>query len=155
MERDSWVSFLRRIAVGTISFLLPGMTNFDANAYSNPSYDVYGRTATGHPTYQAWTLNGTLHLGFSGSNPLVPGSPDIDTNVNFTAVLNSGQVCYSGSLYGDEFPDAEVFALNSTNQATMLLTFTTPGGPNSGPVIYLPGDGTSNMGTFSNVCGPK
>jgi hypothetical protein len=141
--------------IGTISFLLPGMTNFDANAYSNPSYDVYGRTATGHPTYQAWTLNGTLHLGFSGSNPLVPGSPDIDTNVNFTAVLNSGQVCYSGSLYGDEFPDAEVFALNSTNQATMLLTFTTPGGPNSGPVIYLPGDGTSNMGTFSNVCGPK
>jgi hypothetical protein len=47
------------------------------------------------------------------------------------------------------------FVVNSENQPTMLLTFTTPGGPNSGPIQYLPGDGIDNMGMFSHVCVAK
>jgi hypothetical protein len=93
-------------------------------------------------------------MDFAGSNPLYPLSPDIDTKLDFTPVLHSGQICYSGHLYGDAFPNAEVFAMNSGRQATMLLTFTTSGGPNTGPVTLM-GDNNRDMGSFSNLCGAK
>lgn len=80
-------------------------------------------------------------------------SPDIDVRLDMAVLLTSGgQACYAGNLYGDRFPDAEVFIINSQKQSRMLLTFTTPGGPNIGPIAYLPGDGTDNMGLFSDQC---
>ncbi len=94
-------------------------------------------------------------MGFTGSNPLISPhslSPYIKTNLDMTYKETTGQICYSGSLYGNQFPDSEAFIVNSQKQSNMLLTFATPGGPNSGPWIYLPKDGTSNMGSFSNVC---
>ena len=69
--------------------------------------------------------------------------------------MNSGIACYSGHLYGDAFPDAEVFVLNSLNQPTMLITFATQGTPNLGPVLLLPGDNNDDMGSFSSVCAPE
>jgi hypothetical protein len=133
------------------------MTLIDAYAFSNASYDKFGDTATGTPNINAVTIGtDTLEMGQTGANPLVfpqSLSPNIKTNLSITYQDSTpGQVCYSGSMYGNQFPNSEAFVVNSKSQATMLITFTTPGGPNAGPIQYLPLDGTSNMGSFSNIC---
>jgi hypothetical protein len=128
-----------------------------SRAFSDPSYDTSGNTKTGTPKIStSYGPNGyTFHMEFAGSNPLYPGSPDINTKFDFTPAWSSGQICYSGHLYGDAFPDAEVFEINSQNQATMLLTFATQGTPNGGPIEYLPGDNSRDMGSFSGQCAAK
>jgi hypothetical protein len=77
----------------------------------------------------------------AGSNPLVPGSADID----LTLTLRVGLGSLSGSLTGDAFPNAEVFVVGAGG-AKMLLKFSTPGGPVTGPYLYLPGANTRPMG---------
>jgi hypothetical protein len=79
----------------------------------------------------------------AGANPLVPGAPDIDLSLT----LRVGASGLSGSLVGDAFPNAEVFVVGPGG-ATMLHTFTTPGGPTTGPFLYLPGANTRPMGGF-------
>ena len=96
--------------------------------------------------------NGTLHVELAGSNPLYPGSPDVDTKLDMSVKVNSGLACYSGHLYGDAFPDSEVFVVNPQNNATMLHTFKTEGGRNSGPIHLLPGNNNRDMGSFSSKC---
>jgi hypothetical protein len=138
-----------------IQFRLPGMTIYGkATATSSPSVDIFLRKETATDVIDTTSKGGTLSMHFFGANPLIwpqSLSPDIDTRLDLIGsvdVAPSGQVCYYGNLYGDQFPDAEVFVVNSQGQSTMLLTFATPGGPNSGPIKYLPGDGINNMGTF-------
>jgi hypothetical protein len=138
------------------------MTIYGAyEATSSPSWDIYDRMAIANPTIVATSHGGVLKMHFAGANPLIIPqslSPDIDTRLDFLGSVFAvpvGQVCYSGSLYGDQFPDAEVFVVNSQMQPAMLHTFTTPGGPNTGPIKYLPGDGINNMGLFSDVCVAK
>jgi hypothetical protein len=141
-----------------ITFLLPGMPIISAKAYSSDSVDKWGRkaNATAQDTINAISGGiGGLQMGISGSNPLVPLSPPIQTNLDLTDQETASQVCYSGSLYGNQFPDAEVFVLNSQGQSKMLLTFTTPGSPTSGQLKLIGNDGTGNMGSFSNVCMAK
>ena len=90
-----------------------------------------------------------------GTENKVKGSatrPDIDIHLDLSATVKGSQVCYSGNLTGDQFPDVEVFVVNRENQATMLDTFATSGGRQTGPYLYLPGKGRGPMGTFSNVC---
>jgi len=110
-------------------------------------------TGTGAPRIkQSFLGNGNLNLHLSGSIPLVTPSPDIDTKLDLTSIDGAGQVCYSGHLYGDAFPNSEVFVVNSKGSATMLLTFATPYDKNvPGPSIII-GDNNRDMGSFSNVC---
>ena len=132
------------------------MVIVSTKAYSDPTYDVYGRTATGHPKISATSKgDSNLHMEFAGANPLVPGSPDINTKLDMSGQVNSGQVCYSGHLYGDAFPNAEAFVINSQKQAAMLLTFTTQGDRTTGPELLLPGNNSRDMGSFSNQCVAK
>ena len=143
-------------ATGILNFVLPSMSlTTSPTVYSDQSGDVYGRTATATPSIGAVaTGNGKLHMEFAAANPLVP-SPDIDTKLDLSADVKSGQVCYSGHLYGDAFPNAEVFVVNSHDQATMLLTFATTGGRNTGPIHFLPGNNNRDMGSFSAKCSPE
>jgi len=140
---------------GYVTVRLPWMTKVFAWAYSDPTYDIFGNTATEHPKITVTSGGGSLHIATVGSNPLVRLAPDIDTKVDIRTQVNSGIACYSGHLYGDAFPDAEVFVLNSLNQPTMLITFATQGTPNLGPVLLLPGDNNDDMGSFSSVCAPE
>ncbi len=127
--------------------------SYAPTAYSDESFDVYGRRATGRPTISANAGgDGKLHMEFAGANPLVPGAPDIDTKLDLSAQVRAGQVCDSGHLYGDAFPNAEVFVVNSHDQPTMLLTFATTGGQNTGPIHFLPGNNNRDMGSFSSKC---
>ena len=141
---------------GIVKFLLPTMTLVGTpTAYSDVSRDVYGRAATGQPTISVNAAgDGKLHMEFAGANPLVP-SPDIDTKLDISAQVKSGQACYSGHLYGDAFPNAEAFVVNSHDQAAMLLTFATTGGRNTGPLHFLPGNNNRDMGSFSSKCLPE
>lgn len=79
----------------------------------------------------------------AGANPLVPGAPDIDLSLT----LRVGPNGFSGSLVGDAFPNAEVFVVGPGG-ATMLHTFSTPGGALTGPFLFLPGANTRPMGGF-------
>jgi hypothetical protein len=137
---------------------MPGATLGSKYAFSDPSYDKYGNTATGKPTISAAPASPSsvyaLHMEFAGSNPLYPGSPDINTKLNFTPVLRSGQICYWGHLYGDAFPNSEVFAVNSGALGTMLLTFTTSGDPNFGPTLLI-GNNNREMGSFADQCAAR
>ena len=66
------------------------------------------RTAVGTPTITARNVNGAIVVNMAGSNPLVPGAPDIDVSLALRVGPNGG---FSGSLVGDAFPNAEVFVL--------------------------------------------
>lgn len=141
---------------GVVTVYLPLIAVTSKHVYSSPSIDFWGRKKTGHPKIIASLSNNVLHIEIAGSNPLaLLLSPDINTKLDVTIQVSSNQVCYSGSLYGDAFPNSEAFVINSQNQATMLVTFATPHGPNLGPLFYLPGNGNRPMGSFSLICTPK
>jgi hypothetical protein len=112
------------------------------------------RSATATPTMSITSVAGgffgtnELQIQVAGSNPLIWPTADIDAQLNMSVYGSSGLTIFQGSLQGDAFPDAEVFA---TNRATsyMLLTFGTSGGQDTGPYLYLPGMNTSPMGSFN------
>jgi len=140
---------------GIIQFLLPSMSEISERVYSDPSHDAIGRTATAIPTMKVRSGGGALHMEMAGANPLAPGAPDIDTKLDISVKVWSGVACYTGHLYGDAFPNAEVFVVNSKDQATMLHTFQTSGGRVSGPIYFLPGNNNLDMGSFSSKCVPE
>ena len=144
---------------GTVQFLSPGAVPVTSNAYANLTTAVYRttglNTGTAKPTISTTFVgNGSAHLHLAGSNPLVVPSPDIDTDLDVVLTEQSGQVCYSGHLYGDAFPNTEVFVINSKGQRTTILNFATTFDRNLGPDLLL-GNNNRDMGSFSNVCVPK
>jgi len=67
--------------------------------------------------------------------------------------MRSGnKICFSGSMTGDGFPNAEAFVVEGSQRATMLHTFETPADPDTGPYANLPFDFNRNMGSFTNRC---
>jgi RHS repeat-associated protein len=135
-----------------VQFLLPSAGILNDYACSDPSQFLNGQQKTGTPVSSATGFNGTIGVDVSGSNPIPKISADIDVHLDMSLKMQGSQVCYSGTLTGDQFPDVEVFVINRENQATMLDTFATSGGRQTGPYLYLPGNGHGPMGTFSNVC---
>jgi hypothetical protein len=86
----------------------------------------------------------------AGSNPCVPGAPDIDTFVDLDAVFSMSSVVFSGKVRGDSFPNAEVWVYDGTVNPgyVLLFDFRTGGGQNTGPATLF-GSGKSNvLGTF-------
>ena len=82
---------------------------------------MHYNTATGTPNINAVTIGtDTLEMGQTGANPLVfpqSLSPNIKTNLSITYQDSTpGQVCYSGSMYGNQFPNSEAFVVNSKSQ---------------------------------------
>ena len=90
-------------------------------------------------------MNGAIVMTMAGANPLVPGAPDIDLSLTLQVSPNGR---FSGSLVGDAFPNAEVFIVGPSGGATMLHTLSTPAGPSTGPLLFLPGANTRSMGGF-------
>jgi len=136
----------------SVSFLVPGMTVYnDPAPSSDQSRDKFGRTATGSPTGSATSQGGTIHVQFKGSNPLAI-APSIVTQMDISGKTGNGQVCYSGKVYGDAFPNAESFLLNSQSQAVVLDDFSTSLDRNWGPLVLLNPINIIPMGSFSNIC---
>jgi len=80
-----------------------------------------------------------IEMDVAGSNPLVPGAPDIDLHLDLSVTQASQRLNVYASLRGDTFPNAEVFVLDDQATARMILTFETSGGT-MGPFVYLPGN---------------
>lgn len=148
-----------------MKFRFPGMgySKTDANdpdhLYSELTTAIFRQspnTGTGHPkiTITSPPADDILDLELNEADPLVPGAPDIDDYLSITDESTTAQVCYSGTLSGDAFPNTEVFVVNSKGQATTLLNFATTHDRNDGPWTLL-SPTIVPMGTFSNVCVPK
>jgi hypothetical protein len=85
----------------------------------------------------------------AGANPLVPGSPDIDTIVKAKFFFHPKTVIVEGEVFGDDFPNLEVF-VTSRSKSAMLLDFRTTGGQETGPVTRLNGSHSDqSLGKFS------
>ena len=78
-----------------------------------------------------------------GSNALVPGAPNIDTHVAFGALWAEGLLVVVGNVYGDGFPNGEVYIKDDSGNAVLLVDFRTKSG-SGGPFHRLFGDGLSN-----------
>lgn len=84
----------------------------------------------------------------AGSNPLVPGAPDIDTFITCAAGFTPAELMVSGQVHGDGFPHAEVFIMDWKDSAHMLMEYSTRSGW-AGPFHRLFGSNDKNkLGTF-------
>jgi len=86
----------------------------------------------------------------AGSNPLVPGAPDIDTYVDFKAtwIAASGTTRYEGVVRGDSFPNAEVFIVEENKREVLLFDFQTSSSKNTGPLRLVGEHASVVLGTF-------
>ena len=85
----------------------------------------------------------------AGANPLVPGSFDIDTIVKAKFFFHPKTLIVEGEVFGDDFPNLEVF-VTSRSKSAMLLDFRTTGGQETGPVARLKGSHSDqSLGKFS------
>jgi hypothetical protein len=77
----------------------------------------------------------------AGANPMLGrAAPTIDTFIDFRAEWIGNGVRFNGAVRGDNFPNAEVFVLDSKGQGCLLFDGRTTGGQDSGPITRLAGD---------------
>ena len=82
---------------------------------------------------------------------MIPGAPSIDTYVDIHIVFRSQALVVSGSVRGDDFPNAEVFVTDAAGGSILLFEFGTTGGQSTGPIARLVGEHSSQiLGTFSS-----
>jgi hypothetical protein len=93
----------------------------------------------------------SLTASTAGSNPMFLGvAPDIDTFVDFRAEWIGTGVRFTGVLRGDDFPNAELFVLDSRGVGCLLFDGRTTGGEETGPITRLAGAHASQrLGTFN------
>jgi hypothetical protein len=86
---------------------------------------------------------GAYSVGFTastaGANPMIPGAPTIDTFVDFRAEWMGSGLRFQGTIRGDDFPNAEIFVLDSKDVGCLLFDGRTTGGQDTGPITRLAG----------------
>lgn len=92
------------------------------------------------------TLAGPDLFGFeastAGANPLIPLSPDINTFLQARVDFGlEGKLRIECAVFGDNFPNLEVFLISArSNYTALLIDGRTTGGRNFGPQIRLWGE---------------
>ena len=90
-----------------------------------------------------------LTASTAGANPMLPGAPTIATYVDFSVEWIASSIRFQGVVRGDDFPNAEVFVLDSAGVGCLLFDGRTTGGKNTGPITRLPGaHAAQRLGTF-------
>lgn len=81
-----------------------------------------------------------------GGNPLVPGAPEIDTMVTAKIDFSTpNRMAISGEVFGDNFPNLEVFVYcYRSRTSAILVDGRTTGGRDSGPGSRLFGSHTTH-----------
>ena len=89
----------------------------------------------------------------AGANPLIPGSPDIDTYITARADFGMPRTLrISVVARGDNFPNLEVFLYCfTTSRTALLIDGRTTGGRRTGPVTRLPGSHSEQFLGSSNA----
>lgn len=84
--------------------------------------------------------------GTEGGNPLVPGAPEIDTVVTAKIDFSTpNRMAISGEVFGDNFPNLEVFVhCYRSRTSAILVDGRTTGGRDSGPGTRLFGAHTTH-----------
>ncbi|MGD9615958.1 MAG: hypothetical protein AB7H90_12795 [Alphaproteobacteria bacterium] len=110
--------------------------------HSDVSLKITEANASGYVSFKAST---------AGANPLIPGSPDIDTIVKASFNFKHPRVLVvEGEAFGDDFPNLEIFLSSASGHTAILLDFRTTGGQETGPVTRLPGlHADQSLGKFS------
>lgn len=116
---------------------------------------IVGQSKTNY-TIVRDTVNGPDIFGFkastAGNNPLIKPSPDINTFISVIISFSTpNKLRITGEVFGDNFPNLEVFLLcYRSSRTALLLDGQTTGGPNSGPGTRLYGAHESfSLGKFS------
>jgi hypothetical protein len=101
----------------------------DAVGHSNVSLDVHEFVRPSVIEFTAST---------AGSNPLTPGAPDVDTKIkarfDFT---KQGSLIASGRVFGDDYPNLEVFVAAPNGRTALLIDGRTTGGQDTGVLTRL------------------
>ncbi|NRF70293.1 hypothetical protein HLB44_25110 [Aquincola sp. S2] len=83
----------------------------------------------------------------SGSNPMVPFAPDIDTHLEMEIQFGPAGITVIGEVKGDTFPNAEVF-IRGRGLNKLLFDYRTTADRNSGPLGLAGANETTSLGTF-------
>jgi RHS repeat-associated protein len=130
-------------------------TQLKTNVWSSPSsHRFLPGTITGSPTVSIdnFTIanNGdskTFNFGThsKGSNPFIPGSPNIDVLSNFSITESNGLLSVSGDLKGDNFPSTEAF-ITDPNGSNVFIGV---GFYEGSPFSSLDGENKRDITSFS------
>lgn len=135
----------------------PGTVGPGFGSSSGSKHTSFATTATSKVTSSVKVATATLKAvrftaQSAGSNPLVPGAPDIDTYVDIHAAFGPRSVTIEGTVRGDDFPNAEVFVVDGLGHSVLLWDFSTTGGQDTGPMTRLAGPHETNtLGSFSKT----
>lgn len=82
----------------------------------------------------------------AGGMPLLPKTPDIDTTVKMRFdFTRNGSLNTSGYVFGDDFPNLEVFLVSPTGKSALLVDGYTTAGRDTGPVTELLGSHSNQL----------
>jgi len=86
----------------------------------------------------------------SGANPMIPGAPAIDTYIDLSVGFRTMALELSGTVRGDDFPNAEIFVIDAKGRSSPVFAFATTGGRSTGPMLRLAGANSGKiLGEFS------
>ena len=146
--------------IGIVAFTQAGVTEYQGSS-SGSTFEGAGewvskiigrhyshvRADVSAVTLGANSIAFTLHT--AGANPLVPiVAPDIVTYVDLKVSFAAAALTFAGTVRGDTFPNAEVFALDARANGAMLFDYRTAGGATTGP-LRLISRADATLGTFS------
>jgi hypothetical protein len=119
-----------KASVVSLALRTLGFTTTDA-AFADVSLDVVENVRPSVIAFSAST---------AGSNPLLPGAPDINTTVKMQFdFTKKGVLSINGGAFGDNFPNLEVFLVSPAGKSALLIDGRTTGGKDTGPSTRLPG----------------
>lgn len=78
-----------------------------------------------------------FRLHTAGSNPTLPGTPDIDMHMAATFSIGSGHLNLTGELTGDQFPNYEVMLQDEGGNRRMVMEYETGHNRWTGPEFNL------------------
>ena len=134
---------------GFVIFNRYGIMHSFADSSGTTFHPTFGDAIEGHSKVNHTMIRGTVNgpdlFGFrsstAGNNPLIKPSPDINTFVD--VVINFGTpntLKITGEVFGDNFPNLEVFLVCYRSARTaLLLDGRTSGGAQTGPMTRLYG----------------
>jgi len=113
------------------------------NPKSHVSSSISGKAVTAN------TISFTAST--AGANPMLKLiAPDIDTFIDFGVEWIGTGLRFHGRVRGDDFPNAEVFVLDSDGAGCLLFDGRTTGGQDTGPITRLAGAHQSRvLGSFN------
>jgi RHS repeat-associated protein len=135
-----------------------GTSSYSKNStFSSPTSHPYFGESTGTPSgYANKTSLGNSSIGFetgySGTNPLAYGpTADIDNKTFFNITETNGMLNVTANVYGDDFPNTEMFIQDPSGQSLFLGADVRTGGNDDFPLALIGGANENIMNINVNI----